>query len=68
MAKRIRYKGVWRNPLTNKELEYIAKTVLEDELAQWEKYNDNELYPNPFEEDRLAQELKFFIDFVHPNR
>lgn len=61
MAKRMRYKGIWRKPLTNKELEHIAKTVLEKELAQWEKYKDDELYPNPFDTERTAQELKFFI-------
>ncbi len=62
MAKKIHYKGIWRNPLTDKELEYIAKDVLNDELAQWERYKNDELYPNPFNENRLAQELKFFIN------
>ena len=62
MAKRMRYKGIWRKPLTNKELEYIAKIALEEELTQWEKYEDNELYPNPFDEEKIAQRLEFFIE------
>ncbi|MBE6112459.1 MAG: hypothetical protein E7195_05540 [Peptococcaceae bacterium] len=62
MTRKIPYKGIWRKPLTNKELKHIANIVLEENLAQWEKYTDDTLYPNPFDEEKLAQNLKFFIE------
>ena len=51
MATRTRYKGIWPRPLTSKELDAIAKAVLEAELAQWNQYEDDTLYPDPFDKE-----------------
>ena len=51
MATRMRYKGIWPRPLISKELDAIAKALLEAELAQWNQYEDDTLYPDPFDKE-----------------
>lgn len=51
MATSIRYKGIWPKPLTSNELDAIAKAVLEAELAQWNQYENDVLYPDPFDKE-----------------
>ena len=59
MATRMRYKDIWPRPLTSKELDAIAKAVLEAELAQWNQYENDVLYPDPFDRKESMKNREF---------